>query len=97
MTPTSILEESKRINEVSNDGFQGERDFSRSNAASTDPGTNLTNQREQSMAFIGEGLEYFGPTFIHDASKMQMSPLQYIDPYELLEDERISQMARPVK
>ncbi|XP_031384292.1 uncharacterized protein LOC116198095 isoform X1 [Punica granatum] len=133
MTPTSILEESKRINEGSDDGFQGERDFSRSNAVSTDPGTNLTNQREQSMALNSEGLEgliprakllltigstfflgfgplilitvaffsvlylYFGPTFIHDASKMQMSPPQYIDPYELLEDERISQMAPPVK
>ncbi|KAK7269948.1 hypothetical protein RIF29_22768 [Crotalaria pallida] len=36
---------------------------------------------------------YFGPSFVHDASKMSLSPPQYVDPYELLEDERISQMA----
>ncbi|XP_052194067.1 uncharacterized protein LOC127802353 [Diospyros lotus] len=36
---------------------------------------------------------YFGPTFIHDASKTPTTPPQYIDPYELLEDERISQTA----
>ncbi|XP_028767241.1 uncharacterized protein LOC114724939 [Neltuma alba] len=36
---------------------------------------------------------YFGPSFVHDASKMPPSPPQYVDPYALLEDERISQMA----
>ncbi|KAH1190894.1 hypothetical protein GmHk_20G058320 [Glycine max] len=36
---------------------------------------------------------YFGPTFVHDASKMAISPPQYVDPYALLEDERISQIA----
>jgi len=38
-------------------------------------------------------LQYFGPTFVHDASKMAISPPQYVDPYALLEDERISQIA----
>lgn len=57
MTPTSILEETKRTNDGSDEGFQGERDFSRRNAVSTEPGTNLTNQREQSMALNSEGLE----------------------------------------
>ncbi|XP_062182130.1 uncharacterized protein LOC133886440 [Phragmites australis] len=33
---------------------------------------------------------YFGPTFVHDASKTPVSPPPYIDPYELLEDERLS-------
>ncbi|KAL2324301.1 hypothetical protein Fmac_023359 [Flemingia macrophylla] len=36
---------------------------------------------------------YFGPAFVHDASKMAISPPQYVDPYALLEDERISQIA----
>ncbi|KAK9183855.1 hypothetical protein WN943_024200 [Citrus x changshan-huyou] len=36
---------------------------------------------------------YFGPTFVHDASNSPMSPAQYGDPYALLEDERISQIA----
>ncbi|KAH7834428.1 hypothetical protein Vadar_015906 [Vaccinium darrowii] len=36
---------------------------------------------------------YFGPTFVHDASRTPITPPQYIDPYALLEDERISQMA----
>ncbi|CAB4321074.1 unnamed protein product [Prunus armeniaca] len=36
---------------------------------------------------------YFGSTFIHDGSSSPISPPQYIDPYELLEDERISQIA----
>ncbi|KAM1106531.1 hypothetical protein ACFX13_003463 [Malus domestica] len=40
---------------------------------------------------------YFGSTFVHDGSSSQISPLQYIDPYELLEDERISQIAPRVK
>ncbi|KAK4284448.1 hypothetical protein QN277_001280 [Acacia crassicarpa] len=35
---------------------------------------------------------YFGPSFVHDASKMPLSTPQYVDPYALLEDERISQI-----
>lgn len=41
--------------------------------------------------------QYFGSTFVHDGSSSQISALQYIDPYELLEDERISQIAPRVK
>lgn len=37
--------------------------------------------------------QYFGPTFVHDASKTPISPPPYIDPYALLEDERISKIA----
>ncbi|XP_066335739.1 uncharacterized protein [Miscanthus floridulus] len=33
---------------------------------------------------------YFGPSFVHDASKTPVSLPPYIDPYELLEDERLS-------
>ncbi|CAM0873729.1 unnamed protein product [Alopecurus aequalis] len=33
---------------------------------------------------------YFGQSFIHDGSKTPMTPPPYIDPYELLEDDRIS-------
>ncbi|KAJ9175075.1 hypothetical protein P3X46_013657 [Hevea brasiliensis] len=40
---------------------------------------------------------YFGPNFVHDASKTTVSPPPYIDPYELLEDERISQIAPSLK
>lgn len=35
---------------------------------------------------------YFGPTFVHDGQDHVALP-QYIDPYTLLEDERISQTA----
>jgi hypothetical protein len=35
-------------------------------------------------------LQYFGPSFVHDASKNPGSPPPYIDPYELLEDERLT-------
>ncbi|KAL0907226.1 hypothetical protein M5K25_025781 [Dendrobium thyrsiflorum] len=40
---------------------------------------------------------YFGPTFVHDASKISASPPPYIEPYELLKDERISEVAPNVK
>lgn len=41
---------------------------------------------------------YFGPNFVHDANnRLPISPPHYIDPYELLEDERISQIAPRVK
>ncbi|KAK1324194.1 hypothetical protein QJS10_CPA02g00016 [Acorus calamus] len=40
---------------------------------------------------------YFGPSFVHDASKSSISPPPYIDPYTLLEDDRLSQSAPLVK
>lgn len=132
MTPTSLLEETKR----SNYGLDSEinlkeedRGFSNRSAVSTELEKGLSNQRERSMALNSEGLEgliprakllltiggtfffgfwplilitiavfcalyfYFGPTFVHDASKTPISPPPYIDPYALLEDERISQIA----
>ncbi|KAJ7946189.1 putative Tubulin alpha-6 chain [Quillaja saponaria] len=46
------------------------------------------------VAFFSALYFYFGPTFVHDASKMSMSPPQYVDPFALLEDERISQIAQ---
>lgn len=36
---------------------------------------------------------YFGPKFLHDASTRQVYLPQYVDPYALLEDQRISQTA----
>lgn len=131
MTPTSLLEETKKS--TFDNELEEERGFSKRNAVSTEPGNNLTNQREQSMALNSEGLEgliprakllltlggtfflafwplilitvasfsalylYFGATFVHDGSDVQASPPQYIDPYALLEDERISQTAPRVK
>ncbi|KAL1192593.1 hypothetical protein V5N11_008664 [Cardamine amara subsp. amara] len=35
---------------------------------------------------------YFGADFVHDGSRTSVSPPPYIDPYALLEDERISGM-----
>ncbi|PRQ22233.1 hypothetical protein RchiOBHm_Chr6g0248001 [Rosa chinensis] len=49
-----------------------------------------------SVALFSALYFYFGPTFIHDANN-RISPPQYIDPYELLEDDRISQIAPRVK
>ncbi|KAM0951581.1 hypothetical protein DsansV1_C03g0027101 [Dioscorea sansibarensis] len=40
---------------------------------------------------------YFGPSFVHDASKITATPPPYVDPYTLLEDERLSQVAPYVK
>ncbi|KAJ1697035.1 hypothetical protein LUZ63_005547 [Rhynchospora breviuscula] len=37
---------------------------------------------------------YFGPSFVHDASKTPISAPPYIDPYSLLEDERLSEAAK---
>ncbi|XP_061355639.1 uncharacterized protein LOC133300155 [Gastrolobium bilobum] len=45
------------------------------------------------VAFFSALYFYFGPSFVHDASKMSLSPPQYVDPYALLEDERMSQIA----
>uniref|UniRef100_A0A6M2EA64 Uncharacterized protein n=1 Tax=Populus davidiana TaxID=266767 RepID=A0A6M2EA64_9ROSI len=39
----------------------------------------------------------FGSSFIHDGSDAPTSPPQHVDPYELLEDERISQIAPSLK
>ncbi|XP_004289708.1 PREDICTED: uncharacterized protein LOC101309594 [Fragaria vesca subsp. vesca] len=51
-----------------------------------------------SVALFAALYLYFGPTFIHDANnRLPISPPQYIDPYELLEDDRISQIAPRVK
>ncbi|KAL0422506.1 UNVERIFIED_CONTAM: hypothetical protein Slati_3273500 [Sesamum latifolium] len=36
---------------------------------------------------------YFGPEFVHDGSKAPISPPQYVDPYALLEEERIYKTA----
>ncbi|CAL9128616.1 hypothetical protein MUK42_13200 [Musa troglodytarum] len=35
---------------------------------------------------------YLGPSFVHDASKVPVLPPPYMDPYTLLEDERLSQV-----
>ncbi|KAB1208600.1 hypothetical protein CJ030_MR7G007750 [Morella rubra] len=132
MTPTSLLEETKRSNYgVDNEINLTEEDsgFSNRKAVSNELEKSLSNQRERSMALNSEGLEgliprakvlltiggtfffgfwplilitvtffstlyfYFGPTFVHDASNLPVTPPQYIDPYALLEDERISQIA----
>lgn len=45
------------------------------------------------VAFFSALYFYFGPAFVHDASKTPISPPQYVDPYALLEEERISQIA----
>ncbi|KAK9666548.1 hypothetical protein RND81_14G192800 [Saponaria officinalis] len=34
---------------------------------------------------------YLGPSFVHDGSKIQITPPQYIDPYVLLQEDRITQ------
>ncbi|KDP44553.1 hypothetical protein JCGZ_16386 [Jatropha curcas] len=49
------------------------------------------------VAFFSGLYFYFGPSFVHDASNRAISPPPYIDPYELLEDERISQIAPSLK
>ncbi|KAI7754968.1 hypothetical protein M8C21_017997 [Ambrosia artemisiifolia] len=36
---------------------------------------------------------YFGPKFVHDATTRQVYLPRYVDPYELLEDQRISETA----
>jgi hypothetical protein len=136
MTPTSLLEETKRSNNGLDNEInlkEGDRGFSNRNAVSTEIEKSLSNQRERSMALNSEGLEglfprakllltiggtfffgfwplilitialfsalylYFGPTFVHDGSRTPISPPQYIDPFALLEDERISQNAPRVK
>ena len=48
------------------------------------------------VAFFSALYLYFGSAFIHDASKTNTSPPPYVDPYKLLEDERISKIAPPI-
>ncbi|XP_044490900.1 uncharacterized protein LOC123214938 [Mangifera indica] len=132
MTPTSLLEDTKRIDYGLNEETklrEGDRSFSKRNTVSAELDKSLSNQRERSMALNSEGLEglipraklllrlggtfflgfwplilitvasfsalylYFGPTFVHDGTETPISPPQYVDPYALLEDERISQIA----
>ncbi|KAL2477398.1 Serine/threonine-protein kinase TOR [Forsythia ovata] len=45
------------------------------------------------VAFFSSLYLYFGPNFVHDASKTPISPPPYIDPYTLLEEEKIYQTA----
>ncbi|KAK6916293.1 hypothetical protein RJ641_019154 [Dillenia turbinata] len=45
------------------------------------------------VAFFSALYVYFGPNFVHDASNMPVTLPQYIDPFQLLEDERISEIA----
>ncbi|ERN14220.1 hypothetical protein AMTRI_Chr13g90170 [Amborella trichopoda] len=41
------------------------------------------------VAFFSALYIYFGPSFVHDATKTPVPP-PYVDPYKLLEDERLS-------
>uniref|UniRef100_A0A7N0ZR29 Uncharacterized protein n=1 Tax=Kalanchoe fedtschenkoi TaxID=63787 RepID=A0A7N0ZR29_KALFE len=130
MTPTSLLEESKRgAIEVDEDSNSTQKDggVSMRSTVSTNFEQNLSDQRQRSMSLNSEGLEgliprarllltlggtfflafrplilatiaifsalylYFGTTFIHDGADKTASLPQYIDPYTLLEDDRITQ------
>ncbi|KAL9686995.1 hypothetical protein QQ045_031391 [Rhodiola kirilowii] len=133
MTPTSLLEESKRsVVEIEEDSNSKGKDGGGVSLRSTvtknlDP--NLSDQRERSMSLNSEGLEgliprakllltlggtfflafrpfilatiaifsalyfYFGTTFIHVGTDKPVSMPQYVDPYTLLEDDRITQTA----
>ncbi|GFY89498.1 hypothetical protein Acr_06g0014380 [Actinidia rufa] len=95
MNPTSLLEESKK-GVYADDEIklkEEEGGYSKRNALTTDYEKSLSDQRERSMALNSEGLEYLGPSFVHDAGKTPITPPQYIDPYTLLEEERISRPA----
>ncbi|XP_057464905.1 uncharacterized protein LOC130754681 isoform X2 [Actinidia eriantha] len=94
MNPTSLLEESKKgVYADDETKLKEEGGYSKRNALTTDYEKSLSDQRERSMALNSEGLEYLGPSFVHGASKTPITPPQYIDPYTLLEEERIT---RPV-
>ncbi|XP_042061521.1 uncharacterized protein LOC121805647 isoform X2 [Salvia splendens] len=99
MTPTSLLEEKNKdsvreeIKFREEDGGWG---YSRRNGITTGAETNLTGQREKSMALNSEGLEYFGAEFVHDGCDNPASPPPYVDPYELLEEERMYKTAPPL-
>ncbi|XP_071930984.1 uncharacterized protein [Coffea arabica] len=45
------------------------------------------------FAFFSTLYLYFGPNFVHDAGNTRVTPPEYIDPYQLLEEERISSTA----
>ncbi|KAK6136950.1 hypothetical protein DH2020_029311 [Rehmannia glutinosa] len=133
MTPTSLLEEKNRSTDRDEEIKFREEDggwsYSRRNGVTSGAETNLSGQREKSMALNSEGLEgliprakllltlggtfflafwplilvtvaffsalylYFGPEFIHDGSNTPVAPPQYVDPYELLEEERVYKTA----
>lgn len=60
MTPTSLLEETKRSNygpDNETDLKEEDRGFSNRNAVSTELEKSLSNQRERSMTLNSEGLE----------------------------------------
>lgn len=42
-------------------------------------------------------MQYFGQSFVHDGNEIPVSSSQYIDPYALLEEERIYQTAPSLK
>ncbi|XP_052118920.1 uncharacterized protein LOC110272951 [Arachis duranensis] len=93
MTPTSLLEDYKQGNSgVDEEVVVNEQDrgLSRRNVVSTDVERSLKNPHNRRILFssllVCTMLQYFGPTFVHDASKMSLSPPQYVDPYALLED-----------
>ncbi|XLR43608.1 hypothetical protein HN51_027654 [Arachis hypogaea] len=98
MTPTSLLEDYKQGNSgVDEEVVVNEQDrgLLRRNVVSTDVERSLKNPHNRRILFnsllevddlVCTVLQYFGPTFVHDASKMSLSPPQYVDPYALLED-----------
>ncbi|XP_065872459.1 uncharacterized protein [Euphorbia lathyris] len=49
------------------------------------------------VGFFSAVYLYFGSDFVHDGTDVAKSLPQYVDPYELLEDERISQIAPSLK
>ncbi|CAA7404282.1 unnamed protein product [Spirodela intermedia] len=49
------------------------------------------------VAFFSALYFFFGTSFVHDASRLHITPPSYVDPYALLDDDRISQMAPRVK
>ncbi|XP_047980409.1 uncharacterized protein LOC125222049 [Salvia hispanica] len=136
MTPTSLLEEKNtgvvRDEEMKFREEDGGWGYSRRNGTTTGAETNLTGQRETSMALNSEGLEgliprgkllltlggtffltfwplilvnialflalylYFGTEFVHDGRDHPIAPPPYVDPYELLEEERMYKTAPPL-
>ncbi|XP_042010248.1 uncharacterized protein LOC121758887 [Salvia splendens] len=100
MTPTSLLEEKNkgvvREEEMKFREEDGGWGYSRRNGTTTGGETNLTGQRETSMALNSEGLGYFGTEFVHDGRDHPIAPPPYVDPYELLEEERMYKTAPPL-
>lgn len=48
------------------------------------------------VAFFSALYLYFGPDFIHDGSRYPISPPEYVDPYDLLEDQKLYKTAPPL-